>query len=421
MKAVSRIPRREELFHLTNKSVHSDDWDWYWLRSLDETHRGNRWAAARSRTAPTRGTRTVHDLGRFNNTAPVLPLELYDTWIPDSLPRTTILGFLKKELIEGMYYREYPPELRLTSIQPEGGRPLFVQETIPRVDREADYTGAMLGHTFASACIGITTVGRHGHPLSKRSPPNYKCIASSVDQDKHSRGWARYTTVDPAHRGRGHVVLLHVLIYECGAPSFRWSQMFRDYEARENLTQLGMVRAMLRGHALTILRAAHRGVDVPADVLASAHNWETIAGEIMATAQKRDDSSGRSFGFGPRTEEQQAKQVAKAERKKSRLATGRRSSPRRPATGGATALATAAEALTVDLNAAVESAKAAANDAVAMIDAAIDKAVDASRSLTAAIELATEATVAATKAAEAATAATEAATKAQGGGSRPPG
>lgn len=297
--------RRGEIRDVSDVAVLAGEWGQYWDHTLGETWAGpaQRYRRAQPRNHPTRGTRTDHDLGTLDHRRDVLPLAAYDMWRPGETPRMTITRLLDDGgNTDGC--ETYPMELCLSPADVVLGHDgWIVQETRPARLAEVEAAAVAAGHylPFASVVFGETT------------PAGPVVIASAVD--KTERGWTRYTAVAPSHRGRGLAGLLHVLILECGAPLFRWSEGFQDFEARENLIQLGMLRPMLRAHASTIHRAVHRGVNVPAHVVESANNWEELGERIMATAKAKTKQPAAGMGMFGSAEDRAKRKEERAKRK----------------------------------------------------------------------------------------------------------
>lgn len=320
---------RGEVGALADAAFVDGEWDQYWNHTLEETWAGGRWLGlARPRNAPTRGTHPDHDLGTFKNDRRlVLPLAAYDLFERDKHPRELITELhLGDEPSETCL--AYPPHLSIADGDALDG--YKVQE------RNLHYGGLI----FESILIGRSQFGWEGRKQSAVPVT----LASGIDQGKDSRGWSRYHAVATTHRGRGLATLMQVLIYECGAPPFRWSQAFHDFQARENRVQVGMLPALLRAHALVIHRAVFRGVDVPAHVVESAHNWEQIGTDIMM-ATKKIETAGRGVlamhgmfaGRDPKSRKE--RKAAKAERRAKREAA---------AGNGAASLQTVAAAMLSD-------------------------------------------------------------------------
>ena len=338
------------------KDRNAAGWLHMWDLTLQTVWGRTPWERAAPRNAPSRGVRPQHDLGTVDRRGGgVLPFEAYDLWVPDEHPRVTVQRWLRAGdgYVAGVLERaqgqqgytmsdfkvafRYPEH---AGVAPDG---MLAQESgnfpSPAADGARNYASMVL--------------------LEERA-----VVASSVDADKTSSGLLRYTTVAAAHRGRGLATALWVLTHECGIPAWRVSDEWFEMESQHNRIHVGMMRPLLKAHALCIVRAGVRGVKVADDVLASALNWESYTEDLMAKAEASKAAPrqvGAFPGWQPPTAEQKeksaARKKARAERKAAAEAPRRtRRGARAPRPGRGVSV-DAAKAVTEALQAATADAR----------------------------------------------------------------
>ena len=339
------------------KDRNAAGWLHMWDLTLQTVWGRTPWERAAPRNAPSRGVRPQHDLGTVDRRGgPLLPLSAYDIWLPDVHPRAAMATLLRADpddvaiLVgsagapDSAAWFRYPTELCLARRPPapqaSTRRALTVQESgnfpSPAAEDARNYASMVL--------------------FEKGKP-----VASSVDADKTSSGLLRYTTVAPTHRGQGLATALWVLTHECGIPAWRISDEWFDMEAQNNRIHVGMMRPLLKAHALCILRAGARGVELRADVMASARNWESYSEELMAKAEAEKSAVMRSPfpGWQPPTAKQKKEATARRERRaEAKAAAGPRRAPR-PGRGVSV---DAAMAVTEELQAATAEAREVAEE-----------------------------------------------------------
>lgn len=374
-------------------------WVHYWDVTLAETWGLHKVTRPLPRNAPSRGVRPHENLATLDRRGTFLPLEAYDVYVVGEHPRATVARL--QEVMRTRPFRVVPHTDKLFGNGPTADVAYAIDADGEHHDVGMFYPPELaLSQSKLGEAVMVQESGTFAHP-SEPDATNFASIAfadgrtviaSAVDPDKSTKGLARYTTVAETHRGRGLATKLWTLIHDCGMPAWRLTEDWHRFEQATNQIQGGMLRPLMKAHALCIMRAHARGAGkVRTDVMASAYNWEQETETLMAKAEATKAAKKQALrpgwpGMKPLTA---AQKKANAARRKARAERVAAKQPRNQTRGraprpGRGVSVDAAKAVTEVLQAATADAREVIEELSTLLESLPPDAADLFASMSAA-------------------------------------